>query len=444
MAGPAFSVAALSRSVNRPTVTISAVIVALALGTLHAPYLHYLRPFGEFYVALLQMCVLPFLLTTIPLAVRSAMTSGSAASVVRRLVVWSALAAVAMAVIAIVVASLVFHFFAIDEATLARIGAFVATSSDRVDVEFALDPGRAGRDATSLNAGLLAFVPTNIFAALSGNDSMRVLVFMAIFGIAMVTTERQSGYSIFNALRHIQMVCILIFDWFSLLVPVGIVALIAPQIDLMGAEIFAVLGMFAYAFFAASAAVLAGAIVVVTLALRVSPRHAFVSLLRPMMLGAATRNTLVCIPMALETMKQDLATAKQPCDLFVPVGFAVLRFGTILYFIIATMFMATLLGRSFSVMDLVWVAVLATAASFATLGVTGIAALAPLGAVLRPFGLSYELAVPLMIIVDPITNMIRVMINVGLNCAIPAMAGGREPVEASVVASRSAVAATST
>ena len=64
-------------------------------------------------------------------------------------------------------------------------------------------------------------------------------------------------------------------------------------------------------------------------------------------------------------------------------------------------------------------ALLSTAASFVTLGVTGLAA------VLRPFGLSYELAVPLMIIIDPIANMLRVMVNVAVNCTIPALAGGR-------------------
>ena len=91
-------------------------------------------------------------------------------------------------------------------------------------------------------------------------------------------------------------------------------------------------------------------------------------------------------------------------------------------FIIATLFMGTLLGRSFNGAELVLVASLSIAASFATLGVTGLAALSPLAAVLRPFGLSYELAVPLMVIVDPIANMVRVMLNVAGNCAIPAMA----------------------
>ena len=37
-----------------------------------------------------------------------------------------------------------------------------------------------------------------------------------------------------------------------------------------------------------------------------------------------------------------------------------------------------------------------------------------------------ELAVPLMIIIDPIANMIRVMVNIAVNCAIPALAAGRD------------------
>jgi Na+/H+-dicarboxylate symporter len=156
--------------------------------------------------------------------------------------------------------------------------------------------------------------------------------------------------------------------------------------------------------------------------LRIPPHIVFSSLLKPMMLGASTRNTLVCIPLALETLTKDFRVARAPCELFIPVGFATLRFGTILYFIIATLFMGTLLGRNFSVLDLLLVAVLSTLASFATLGVTGLAALVPLAAVLRPFGLSYELAVPMMVIIDPLANMVRVMVNIAVNCTIPALA----------------------
>jgi proton glutamate symport protein len=109
----------------------------------------------------------------------------------------------------------------------------------------------------------------------------------------------------------------------------------------------------------------------------------------------------------------------EPCDLYIPIGIATIRFGTILYFVIATLFVGILRGRQFGLSDLCMLAVFSVGASFATIGMSGLAALAPLAIVLRPFGLSYEVAVPLMIIIDPVADMVRTMLNVGVNCMIP-------------------------
>ena len=79
-AGAGFSLKALAQSVNRPSITLTAIVIALALGAMRLPFLQYLRPVGDFYIALLKICVLPFLLSTIPLAVRSAMVCGSSAA----------------------------------------------------------------------------------------------------------------------------------------------------------------------------------------------------------------------------------------------------------------------------------------------------------------------------------------------------------------------------
>ena len=84
------------------------------------------------------------------------------------------------------------------------------------------------------------------------------------------------------------------------------------------------------------------------------------------------------------------------------------------------------MGRHFGVIDLALLVVFSVGASFATLGVSGLAALAPLAIVLRPFGLSYEVAVPLMIIIDPLADMVRTMLNVAINCMIPTLAGAHE------------------
>ena len=426
MNGSGLSLRGLSQSINRPSITFAAIAIALALGAMQFPFLQYLRPIGDFYVALLKICVLPFLLSTIPLAVRSAMVSGSAGGTLKSLFILVIIAIAAVAIVTAGVSGLIFHYTSVDEQMIAKIGALVGQSADGIDVEFAINPGRDPQSIGSGETGIFSVIPTNIFAALSSNDSVRVMIFAVIFGIGMVMTERQSGHSIFGALRHVQAVCITIFDWFSLLVPIGIVALIAPQVALLGPDAFTVLALFGYAFLATSLLLLSSAILISALSLRAAPSAVFAALLKPMMLGASTRNTLICIPIALEALKDNLKVRREICDLFVPLGFATIRFGTIVYFIVATVFMGTLMGRTFSLADFGLVAAFSIAASFATLGLNGLAALAPLAVVLRPFGLSYEVALPLMIIIDPLAELVRVMLNVVVNCMIPILVTRQE------------------
>jgi proton glutamate symport protein len=165
-------------------------------------------------------------------------------------------------------------------------------------------------------------------------------------------------------------------------------------------------------------------IVILAVSLRSSVPSTFARFSRPLMVAAATRNTLACIPIAVETMTRELQASHETCELYIPVGFATLRFGTMLHFAVATMFVGALVGRSFSPDDVLMVPIPSVAGSFATLGISGVAALAPLAGVLRPFDLPYELAFPLLVIIDPLVHMVRIMLNVTVNCVIPALAAG--------------------
>jgi proton glutamate symport protein len=425
-----YSFTDLSKKINRPSITIVAVILGVWLGYMQFPFLKYLRPVGDFYVALLQICVLPFLMATIPLAVRSALTSGTAGNVMGRLIGWLITTTVMVMLIAVLVPLVLFHFVPMDQNIAHRIGAMFGGSGTHVDMEFALSPQLASDEGDKQETGLMAIIPVNVFSALSSNNSLQVIVFLFLFGVGMVLSERRSGTSVFSALRHIQSVCILIFDWFNLLIPIGIITLIAPQIALLGPDAFAVLAPFASAFLVTSIMLIALPIFCMSLSLRVPPREVLAVFMKPLALVAATRNALICVPTALETMTDELHAPKQPCELFIPIGFAIVRFGNLTHFIVAAVFIGNLTGHTFSGTELLLVAVFSFMSSFATIGLAGLPGLVPLAAVLRPFGLSYELALPLMIIADPIVSMIRGMLNVALNCQIPALAGagGRKPI----------------
>jgi proton glutamate symport protein len=412
------------RFLNRPIATISAIAVAVALGLVAGPLARGLRPLGDLYVALLQMCVLPFLLAAIPLAVRSAI-GATASRTASSFLISVCGAIVVVGLIGAAIPAVAFHLAPFDRSCIAAIGSLVGGATGHVDIEFALDNVGAAATAAATASGPAALIPSNIFAALSANDTIRVLVFGALFGTVMVAYERRSGSRIFSGLQHLHDVCLLMFDWLNLLAPIGIVSLIAPQIALLGADAFVVLARFSGVFAAVSVVVLGLSILLTAVALRLSFLDTVARLFRPIMLGAATRNTIACIPSAIETMTIELRVPREACELCIPLGFATLRFGTMLYFAAATIFIGALVGESFGPLDALSVAALSFVASFGTLGLSGAAALVPLAAVLRPFGLSYELAFPLLVVVDPAANMVRVMLNIAVNCLIPVLAAGR-------------------
>jgi len=125
-----WSLARFSKAVNSPSISIAAVLLGVGLGLMRFPFLQHLKPIGDFYVALLQMCVLPFLLATIPLAVRSALTSGTGGKVMSRLAFWLLLTLLAAASIAVLASTVIFRIKPLDQATTSRIGALFGASAD--------------------------------------------------------------------------------------------------------------------------------------------------------------------------------------------------------------------------------------------------------------------------------------------------------------------------
>ena len=125
-------------------------------------------------------------------------------------------------------------------------------------------------------------------------------------------------------------------------------------------------------------------------------------------------------------MTKDLHASRAGCELFIPLGFTIFRFGYILHFAATTIFIGALLSRDFSMSEMLLIGVLSTLASYGTIGLNGPAGLAALAAVLRPFALSFELALPILIIVDPIIGMLRASVTVAVTCAIAALSCGRQ------------------
>jgi len=420
-----FTVKDFVNTINKPLYTLGFVVLAIVIGFSGSPAIEYLRPVGDLYLALLQMLVLPFLITTIPLAIRSAMTAGNVGAVVLKLAIWTTVATVVCSVISLVVGSQLFSFIKLDQEELVRIGDFLGVSNlDKSDIVVYIDGFK--EVVKQGPSGILSLVPQNIFQDLAANDSNKILIFFAIFGIALVMSERENEHSLFGSIRHVQRVCLVIFEWFNIIMPIGIIALIAPQVAKLSPQIYMMLSLFVIAYIVATVLVVFVSILGIGYSLKKPLRESLQAMSATLTMGAVSRNALIAIPSTVEGLVGQLKAKKSTVDLFIPLGYTSFRFGLMVYFIVATLFFASLLNVSLSIWELVSVCLFCIVASISSLGLNGVAVLPTFAIVLKSFGLPYELALPLLAIIDPIAQMIRPIMNISVNCAIAVLAGGSE------------------
>ena len=354
------------------------------------------------------------------------MTAGNVRDVMVKLVFWTVIATIVCSVISLLVGSQVFNFIKLDEAELIRIGDFLGVSGiDKADILVWIDGAKEVIKQES-SGGLISLIPQNVFQDLASNDSNKILIFFAVFGIALVMSERENEHSLFGSIRHVQRVCLVIFEWFNIIMPIGIIALIAPQIGKLSPQIYLMLSLFVVAYIIATVLVVVASILGISYSLKKSIRESFKAMSATLTMGAVSRNALIAIPSSVEGLVVHLKAKKSTVDLFIPLGYTTFRFGLVVYFIIATLFFGSLLNVSFTIWELFSICLFCILAAISSLGLNGVAVLPTFAIVLKAFGLPYELALPLLAIIDPIAQMIRPIMNISVNCAIATLAGGPE------------------
>ncbi len=137
----------------------------------------------------------------------------------------------------------------------------------------------------------------------------------------------------------------------------------------------------------------------------------------PFIIALATGNSLAALPSILSRMNKDLGYEKRVIDLLIPLGVTVCRFGPIIYFGFAGLFVIQLYQIDYSIQELVIVVVGSVLAGMATAGASGILSLTMLALILEILGLPLDAVLVLLIVVDPLTAPLRSAANVSVACA---------------------------
>jgi hypothetical protein len=409
--------------VNPITIFLS-IIFGVLMGVFYPSASADLEFIGSVYLSLLKVVVLPFLLATILVGVVSLLQKEDSAGMIRKIIVGFIASMILASAIGVVTVTLMPSD--VSSSKMESFGNIInSKDSGASDLEVTLFGPQPEVRKPDPFAIFNKFIPENIFSSLNGGESLKVVIFCLIFGISLGFVKNAGQQMIVDCLRAVQEASIAIFKFLNYFLPFALFAMISSQVGKVGVGIFLTMIDFIYQ------QALVGLIIILvsTAVLVIRSKSSIVSVIRSvketLIVAVSSRSSLACIPYAQESLTS-LRFNKGAVELMVPLSFTVNRIGSIAYYAVATIFIANVYGVSLGVGGFVVVIFGSVLAGLASAGTTGVLTVATVSIVCDLLMLPHEAIIVLMIVVDPIMDMIRTASHVYGNVAVSSFVCDRE------------------
>ena len=379
---------------------------------------------GGIYLSLLKVTVLPFLFATILVGVVSLLQRDGAANLIKRIIFGFLISMVLASAVGI--ASVVFTAPEMTPEKTVSLGSLVNNKdTGATDLDVTMREPMPTPPEINPFSVFGKFIPENIFASLNTGESLKVVIFCLIFGIALGQVKAAGLVVITDALNAVQTASISIFKFLNYFLPFALLAMISSQVAKVGVAIFSTMFDFIEQQALGGLAVMILATVVLWMRSQVSLVALLSTMKETVIVAISSRSSLACIPYAQEALTK-LKFERSGVELMVPLSFTVNRIGSITYYAIATLFIANIYGINPGLAGYVVILLGSVLAGLASAGTTGVLTVATVAIVCDLLKLPHEAVIVLLIAVDPVMDMIRTVAHVYGNVAVTAFVCDRE------------------
>jgi Na+/H+-dicarboxylate symporter len=266
-------------------------------------------------------------------------------------------------------------------------------------------------EAPSLSDQLINIIPSNPVRAMTDATMLQIIFFAMFLGVTLTLLPEERSKLIlgfFNGLNDAMIKMVMII---MKVAPIGVFALIAVIIGDFGYEILVSLSFF-------TAITIAGFLIqmftVYPLALKflthMKVSDFFKGIKPAQLIAFSTTSSGATLPINMECCEDNLKLPKNICSFVLPLGATINMNGTSLYQGIAALFIASVMGIQVSFLTQVNIVVIATLAAIGTAGVPG-ASIIMLAVVLTQLNIPLEM-IALVLGVDRIIDMFRTTLNI--------------------------------
>lgn len=352
---------------------------------------------GTLFLNLIQMVVIPLVVTSIMLGVGGSGDSSTLKDVGLRIAPY------------FVITTTIAVTIGITLALLLKPGLYVDTSAFNIDA-MVLPESIERSSESSLPERISQLIPTNLTQAQMDQSMLQLVIYSIIMGLALTSVSHSRASVLRQVIEGIQEVSMKVVNWAMLLAPYAVFGLIADISIRVGLDVL--LGMSAYV-----GTVLLGLLLLLLfyfLVVKLIAKYSvlkFSRAIRPaQLLAFSTSSSAAVMPLSLQTAQHELKVDEATARFVIPLGATINMDGTALYQVIAAIFLAQVFAIDISVAEIILLAITTVGASIGSPSTPGVG-IVILATVLASVGIPAE-GIALILGVDRLLDMCRTAVNV--------------------------------
>ncbi|RXZ82288.1 hypothetical protein EBB07_11485 [Paenibacillaceae bacterium] len=399
------------------------MVAGIAAGLLFPHESQSLAAAGNLYVSFLKMCVIPIMMTAIVSSIGSLFMNSSALQTIRRMLLVNLIALLVTGIAGLTVGIAGQPGAGLTDESRAVLGSIVNESggSNEQMPEYA-------------NGGMLDFIlgmiPSNIFGALLENNTLQILFFSIILGVAVGMVGSKPGEELLqlaDVLFHAFQKAI---SWSMYMLPFGLFCMMAGQFAALNLGILPAMAKLVAMLCLASLLLMALAIATMAVRLKLPVRTIVKAMKETLIIAFGTRNSIAAVPACLSALGEGLGLDPRSTRLVVPLGMIMCRYSMLLVYTLGLTFTAQLYGFSFTLAQWTLVLLGAILVSVAGAGSPGVISIGMIALIAGPLQLPADVTIILLLAVNPIVDPIITTANVLVNCAAASLISPRTGADA--------------
>ncbi|HEV7247543.1 MAG TPA: dicarboxylate/amino acid:cation symporter [Shinella sp.] len=362
---------------------------------------------GQIYLRLLQMCFIPLLFSAVVTSLAKLFSSGAARRYLGRLVCFFAAGLALSGGLGLLLGE------------AGQPGVNLQHQARQVigEVIFRAEAATGATNAADFMDIAIGIVPENIFVALSSGNMLAILFFALLFGVALGSIDKEKSERAIALFESLYDALTTIIGWLIYILPIGLFCLAYSQVSSIGLPILIAMLKLVLLIYAGGLVLVLLSSLIVWRRLGGDVRRPVSALREAAFVAFGTSSSFAALPAALRGLKRGLGMDRDVVDLVMPLGITLNPPGSVFHFAIATVFLANLYGVDLDAGQMAFILLASVLAGLAAAGAPGVAALSMMSLILIPLGLPVEVAIILLVAIDPIVDPVLTVVNVQANAA---------------------------